>query len=250
MQAYRYKDDKSDKFWTIDRAGADCAVNYGKTGTVGKFQVKEFASPEECEKEAKKLIASKLKKGYLPYEDFDPDSRLYFDDDETGLHPLTSHPKFRAHFTDEIYYNCFDEETPFGSDEGSDTLAAIEEYMRKGKAFDFAAFPKKLIETDWDMTYIPADDLSRKTVERLAREDEMNLTQSDMVTCAVAFAQIKITGRVDAGLKQRALNAMRRSELIDDILERIVPYKPSEITEIMIADMEKFPAGTDEPVTK
>jgi uncharacterized protein YfeS len=243
VQVYRFKDEKSDKFWRIEYAGNAYAVNYGKTGTTGKYQLKDFDSPEKCEKEAKKLIASKTEKGYLPYPDFDPDAQFYFDDDEIGLHPLTSHPKYRAHFTDDIYYDCVDEEAPFGSDEGSDTLAFIEEDIRKGKHFDFAAFPKKLIEEYWDMTYIPPGDLSRETVERLAREDEMNLVQSDIVTYAVAFAQIKIMGRVDAGLKSAALNAMRRMEIIAEILDWDTTGKPSGIVERMLADLETFPAG-------
>jgi uncharacterized protein YfeS len=243
MQAYRFQDEKSDKFWRIEYVGNAYAVNYGKTGTTGKYQLKEFDSPEKCEKEAQKLIASKTKKGYLPYPDFDPNAQFYFDDDEIGLHPLTSHPKYRSHFTDDIYYDCVDEETPFGSDEGSDTLALIEEDIRKGKQLDFAAFPKKLIEEYWDMTYIPPGDLSREAVERLAREDEMNLVQSDMVTYAAAFAQIKITGRVDAGLKAAAQNAMRRMELIAEILGWNTGGKPSEIVERMLADLGTFPAG-------
>jgi uncharacterized protein YfeS len=241
MQAYRFKDEKSDKFWRVEYAGNACAVNYGKTGTTGKYQLKEFAGPEECEKETKKLIASKTKKGYLPYPEFDPDAHFYIDDDEIGLHPLTSHPRFRAHFTDDLYYDCVDEEAPFGSDEGSDTLASVEEAIRKGKTLDFAAFPKKLIE-EWSMTHIPQDDLSREAVERLAREDADNLLQSDMVTYAVAFAQIKITGRVDAGLKSMARNAMRRMEITAEILGWNTTGKPSEIMERMLADLEAFPA--------
>jgi uncharacterized protein YfeS len=41
----------------------------------------------------------------------------------------------------------------------------------------------------------------------------MRMTQSDMVTYANAFAQIKITGRIDPALKTAALNAVRRMEM-------------------------------------
>jgi uncharacterized protein YfeS len=37
--------------------------------------------------------------------------------------------------------------------------------------------------------------------------------QSDMVTYATAFAQLKITGRIDAKLKEAALNANVESKL-------------------------------------
>jgi uncharacterized protein YfeS len=233
----------SDKFWRLEYAGNAYVVNYGKTGSIGKYLLKEWGGSEECVREARKSIASKMKKGYRPYPEFDPDAHFYFDDDEIGLHPLTSHPRFRVHFTDAIYYDCVDGEAPFGSDEGSDTLAFIEEDIRKGKALDFVAFPKKLIEEYWDMSYIPSDDFSREAVERLAHENADHLVQSDSVTYAVAFAQIKITGRVDAELKSMAQNAMRRMELAAESLGWNATGNPSEIMERMLADLQAFPAG-------
>jgi len=238
--AYRFKDEKSDKFWRIEYAGTAFAVNYGKAGTTGTYQVKEFCSAEQCEKEAKKLIASKIKKGYQPYPDFDPDNHFYIDDEENGLHPLTSHPRFRTHFTDDIYYDASDEEAPFGSDEGSDTFAQIVEDFRKSKAFDFSAFPEKLVETYWGMTYLPAMDLSREAVETLAKSDATNLTQSDMVTYATAFAQIKITGQIGTELKTAAMNAMKRLIITAELLEWNTTGQPSEITTKMINDLERF----------
>jgi len=239
MEAYRYQDEKSDKFWRIEYEGAALAVNYGKTGTTGRYQVKEFGDEGECEKEAKKLAASKVKKGYLPYPEFDPLKQLYFDDEELGPHPLTSHPNFRRGFDDELYYSCIDEEAPFGSDEGSDTLYWVAEGLRNVKALDFAAFPKKAVEEYCGMSYIPPGDISRDAVERLLKEDEMALTQSDMTTYAVAFAQIKITGRLDAGLKEAAIGSMRRIAAVADIMGW---GPPSEIGERMVADLERFPA--------
>jgi predicted DNA-binding WGR domain protein len=63
-----FKDDKSDKFWKIKTSGNSFTVTYGKTGTNGQTQVKEFASEEKCLKEAEKLVSEKLKKGYLPFK--------------------------------------------------------------------------------------------------------------------------------------------------------------------------------------
>ena len=57
-----YHDEKSNKFWWIDYEGDSLAVNYGKVGSIGKFQTKEFDNEEQCLKEASKLIAAKMKK--------------------------------------------------------------------------------------------------------------------------------------------------------------------------------------------
>ncbi|HBE7203840.1 TPA: WGR domain-containing protein, partial [Escherichia coli] len=112
-----YHDEKSNKFWWIDYEGDSLAVNYGKVGSIGKFQTKEFDNEEQCLKEASKLIAAKMKKGYQEDPKFNFMDRYYFDDEEIGLHVKTSHPNFQCHFTDPLYMCCWDEESPFGSDE-------------------------------------------------------------------------------------------------------------------------------------
>ncbi|EMY78961.1 WGR domain protein [Leptospira weilii serovar Ranarum str. ICFT] len=63
-----FKDDKSDKFWQIEVSEDSFTVTYGKTGSSGQTQTKSFDDEEECLKEAKKLLAEKLKKGYIEGE--------------------------------------------------------------------------------------------------------------------------------------------------------------------------------------
>lgn len=59
------QDDKSNKFWTIELAGNTHTTNHGRIGTEGKATRKAFPSAELARKDAEKLIASKLKKGYI-----------------------------------------------------------------------------------------------------------------------------------------------------------------------------------------
>lgn len=54
----------SNKFWNIEVIGKKFTVTYGKIGTKGTSSEKKFSSEAECLKEAEKLIAEKLKKGY------------------------------------------------------------------------------------------------------------------------------------------------------------------------------------------
>lgn len=130
-RAFIYKDEKSHKFWWIDYSDCEFAVNYGKFGSIGKFEIKEFDTEEECLKQVVKLIRSKEKKGYVEDTGFDFMNRIYIDSEEYGLHPKTSHPRFTKHFTEEFYYDCTDEEAPFGSDEGNDTLGSLEEAIQE-----------------------------------------------------------------------------------------------------------------------
>ncbi|MDI7173764.1 WGR domain-containing protein [Leptospira santarosai] len=60
-----FKDDKSDKFWNIEVSENSFTVTYGKTGTSGQTQTKSFDDEKKCLKEAEKLLAEKLKKGYV-----------------------------------------------------------------------------------------------------------------------------------------------------------------------------------------
>lgn len=243
-RAFEFNDEKSHKFWWIESCGEKFVVNYGKINTIGKFEVKEWASIAECEKQAIKLISSKIKKGYKEVENFDFDNHYYFDDMEYDIDLLTSHPNFREHFTNEnIYCNCGDEETPFGSDTGNDTLHIIEEKIRKNKNFSFGDFPKYLIEKEWGMEYvvpIPITDEKLFGEELKIKENGLGrdtiISQSDEVVIATAFAQIKITGKIDKELKEKALLSLKRLALIS----KIYGEKESEINNRIYKDLKNF----------
>lgn len=59
-----YQDNNSDKFWIINLIGNYHEINFGKFGTEGQKQKKEFLTSIEANKSFNKLINEKLKKGY------------------------------------------------------------------------------------------------------------------------------------------------------------------------------------------
>lgn len=59
-----FQDNSSNKFWRVIAEDSTLTVIYGRIGTAGRSEVKEYASALEAKTEAKKLIAEKLKKGY------------------------------------------------------------------------------------------------------------------------------------------------------------------------------------------
>lgn len=243
-RAFEFKDEKSHKFWWIETEKNKFVVNYGKADTIGKYEIKEWDSIEECKKQAEKLINSKVKKGYKESKNFDFDNHYYFDDVEYGLDFLTSHLVFRKYFNDEnIYCNCGDEETPFGSDTGNDALYILEEKIRKRKNFDFNSFPEELVEKEWEMEFVePVEITDKKSFEEECKKSEKGLPretiiyQSDQVVIAAAFAQIKITGKIDKELKRRALLSLKRIETIAGIYG----YKESEIGKKLYSDLENI----------
>ncbi len=157
---------------------------------------------------------------------------------------LTSHPNFREYFTNEqLYCNCGDEETPFGSDTGNDVLYIIEEKIRKNKNFSFVDFPKNLVEKEWGIEYFEPVSINDEKVfaEELKIKDkglsrEAIINESDEVVIATAFAQIKITGEIDEELKEKALLSLKRMELI----AKICGYGESEINKQLYNDLESF----------
>jgi predicted DNA-binding WGR domain protein len=55
---------EANKFWNIEVDGGTYSVLFGKIGTQGRQSSKSLADAASCEKEAAKLIAEKVKKGY------------------------------------------------------------------------------------------------------------------------------------------------------------------------------------------
>jgi len=64
MREFTFGEGNSNKFWRIGVTEADVVVNFGRIGTKGQTLIKSLDSPERAAREAEKLIAEKLRKGY------------------------------------------------------------------------------------------------------------------------------------------------------------------------------------------
>jgi predicted DNA-binding WGR domain protein len=62
---FRFTEGTSQKFWAIEVKGSGFTVQFGRLGTAGQTQTKEFASADAARKAADKLIAEKTGKGYV-----------------------------------------------------------------------------------------------------------------------------------------------------------------------------------------
>lgn len=60
-----FQDAKSNKFWNLETNDKEFTTHWGRIGTVGQSKTKKYYSAQACEREAKKLIAKKVKKGYV-----------------------------------------------------------------------------------------------------------------------------------------------------------------------------------------
>ncbi len=60
-----YQDDQSNKYWRARCEDAVFTVNFGRVGTAGQTQTKQFASAAEASNELDKQTRAKRKKGYV-----------------------------------------------------------------------------------------------------------------------------------------------------------------------------------------
>lgn len=60
-----YSDGHSSKFWKLVLQGTSHTVTFGRLGTTGQTQTKQFASEEAAQKAFDKLRLEKLRKGYV-----------------------------------------------------------------------------------------------------------------------------------------------------------------------------------------
>src|SRR5262245_38703427 len=65
MARYEFSEGTSNKFWEISVSGKTFTTTYGKIGASGQTTLKTFGSEAEAKKEADKLVAEKVKKGYV-----------------------------------------------------------------------------------------------------------------------------------------------------------------------------------------
>jgi predicted DNA-binding WGR domain protein len=61
---FQFQEGSSAKFWAIELEGKRFTVQFGRTGTAGQTQTKDFSSEADARKACEKLIAGKLRKGY------------------------------------------------------------------------------------------------------------------------------------------------------------------------------------------
>jgi predicted DNA-binding WGR domain protein len=65
MRRFECIEGSSRKFWQIGRQASEVTVTFGRIGTQGQSQLKQFANEQRAQLEVNKLVAEKLKRGYV-----------------------------------------------------------------------------------------------------------------------------------------------------------------------------------------
>ena len=141
----------------------------------------------------------------------------YFDT-EDGPARETSHPSFLKFMTSDFYYNCTDEYSPFGNDDGADLLYNLEDWYREKR------LSRNIVK--WMFNQIDemgfefqskhcSELLDLKTINEIHEKDEYLISSMDNSIIATGFGQIKVTGKIDTKLKVLTLKAFNRQLLIN-----------------------------------
>src|SRR5262245_31206480 len=93
MPRYEFVEGTSSKFWEIQLDGTSFVTTYGRIGTDGQSSMKEWDSEAKARKEYDKLIAEKVKKGYVLV---DGDGADADDEDDDESDEVVEAPKPRG----------------------------------------------------------------------------------------------------------------------------------------------------------
>jgi uncharacterized protein YfeS len=241
MPRYECKDGQSNKFWEISLIGNELHIAWGAIGTSGRSQVKSFADTDKAMREMNKLVAEKTGKGYVDVGNATPVPERYYDDEEEGHTRETSHPNFIKLASEDFYYDSGDDFSPFGNDDGYDTLDALQEwYQDGGKDSKVMQFLKEFL-ADWEFG-LPRNILRAESavVEKWLAKDDMHERYLRAECCAriaTAFGQLKITGAVILECQEEAMAAIERLLWMNQRARTVYPnwtHAEEELSKLVI----------------
>lgn len=145
--------------------------------------------------------------------------KKYYIDEEEGTTRKTCHPSFNSILKDDIYINIIDEFSPFGNDEGWETLRELEkwylnEYSEDSLILDFIT---EYSTTNWGWSEIHLPKLQTLDLDEIAKiqeEEEDFLVIFPQIIIATAFGQFKITGKIDDYLKDITQKVIEQQKVI------------------------------------
>ena len=135
------------------------------------------------------------------------------ENDETWeLSPENIHPNAARILTDEFYWDCVDDNSPFGNDTGADTLHFFHDWRVEHPETNAFVFLDELL-AGWEVVNDHWDVVDSEQARELLKEDAFSLNTRDDAVIALAFGQFALEGRIEPEIKRRALLAMERQAL-------------------------------------
>lgn len=171
-----------------------------------------------------------------------PENKFYYDNQEVGaLAKETSHPNFVENMIAEFYYDCTDDFSPFGNDDGADLLLNLEEFYQEKKGKGILQWLFETID-EFGFKYKSekcSNILDEPTLNQLQNEDPHFINCMDNTIIAAAFGQIKIAGQVDKDLKDLAKIAIHRQLILNKQFDSAITNEHNDKLNTMLTDLNK-----------
>jgi predicted DNA-binding WGR domain protein len=155
---------EANKFWTIEIDGDTYSVFFGKIGTQGRQSSKSLTDAASCEKEAAKLVAEKVKKGYREVEESESIPQMpaveYRPMDEALFWEIVASFNWKKQGDDDAIMLPAEKRLatlPVEDIFAFDNILAEKLYQLDGRKYADACYPKKQTLVD-GTPYMSADD--------------------------------------------------------------------------------------------
>jgi uncharacterized protein YfeS len=130
--------------------------------------------------------------------------------------PETAHPRARELMTEEFFWDCVDEEAPFGSDEGSDAYYEFRGWRQRNKTnkltecFSWVMEGEKLTNYNDDLCSDEAIERDLQNPDDAFLADAYDMFTLDTTIIATGLGQLLDEGRIDADAKPYLRVAIKR----------------------------------------
>jgi uncharacterized protein YfeS len=127
------------------------------------------------------------------------------------LSPEKAHPKAAKLLKAEFFWDCVDENSPFGNDNGADALQQYRLWRANNPGGDPVQFIKELLP-NWQCSLEKWKQLTPSAFQAPLLEGGYELETGDDVIISVAFARLIFDGVVGHEMSSLALEAINREQ--------------------------------------
>lgn len=158
-------------------------------------------------------------------------------DDLWDLCPENAHPQAREALREPWFWDCTDDNSPFGNDGGADTLEFYRRAREEEPDLEPAEFLEELLPA-WDVDDDHWDALEPERVATLLEQDRHGMWLRDEAAIALAFGQLLFEGKIEAETRELALLSLQRQSLpvlaerwVDPVERRLRLHRMREVLE-------------------
>ncbi|MEP6901022.1 MAG: hypothetical protein ABJA66_04685 [Actinomycetota bacterium] len=147
-------------------------------------------------------------------------------DEEWILIPENANSKAVEILKEEFFWDITDDISPFGKDDGWDTLMSYRDWRLENANENANIFLDEFLD-GWGVNNDNWNIQTEVEIKNEFHSDEFSLLARDNVIIALAFAQIVIDGIIDNEIKQKAIWAIERQQ------------NPVLLNEVLLADFHE-----------